>query len=1084
MNRYEAIDHVRDEDNIEAWLRRQNEGAENDPITEALYRHNVLGGGAYLQNPYMQNQPRDRLAPVRLRSPPRGEQGSQFPVELYPARVEQRAVARDAPPSAPSAMDIESSPDTPKPTATPSELYKMFASLYSAMRKFYTHTATIGELRKRLELKHTKREVNAMFTAYRDAISKLEFPDAPAASSFSSLPSQKAKAPSKKASRAPSKKRSPAGQILNHMGRFNQQGQPIKEDGTVVHCLDGTAPRWIATHAYGGIKEPKQKKAKQRKVNNAPINRQMPVPPPQTESKTNNEPPGDFELSDTPDSWPSTQPYESPRPTAIQNDDNKPAAIQDNVESPRPIAIRDDEKKTAEIENNVSVNMARSPGYTAPSSASSASPPTTPDTQSMAPVSRLGHSVLDDMLGTPGDTMRSISNQAAQFLGIQAADAPSLENSPNTPEYKTPPKSLVRMPKNVGLLALLADASPDKKLQLMASYLKDANAIDAALAQYDSNGESSNEGDVSSSNSNEGDASSSNANEDEARMGGNRQDQMFESMDSPRPRVQFQHPLYEGAQPHDDWSAVLLGGVNMDESNAFNSNLQNYIDMQRESLGLPPLSPVPGSPAGGSVSTVPLSDASTGESSSVRSFDTVRFWGSPSRERNQNVALPPLSVPERRQTTPPGSISPRAFTRDFYARFVDDDMKKQWQSARKQNRLEDENAGQFADEPVMPRPFNVRPATPPSGSFLERVKGQDEQRARIQSPAPRPFSPSSQPGPLTLKQESGISNQLVLPPPNTPIRSGGLMSRPSRLWNNADVVGDSPDSGTTVSVEFEEEYLQNIAARRDGSVAGGYEPRIEDAKSEAWTDDRVTRALTFGGQPLSPEGQKKEEDRIRLLVAMEPIKGESMSKLRDGGWLNDDIINRYMLMQEHFNETDVNGPAPYTRPIVLKSYMGQAIFTPHRTPDDLRNFFTRAEKGYLGRGSLLGKTVVMPVNLSMSHWIVAAVDFDRNKIKIYDPMGVEMYTSEKSQALRRLQAAAQAYTELKKQPRAFVFEDSGPIPQQKDWVSCGVFVCWYIRQLSQYGRVYNRPFDPVQYRLTIEDEIESYDLREMPERPP
>ena len=133
------------------------------------------------------------------------------------------------------------------------------------------------------------------------------------------------------------------------------------------------------------------------------------------------------------------------------------------------------------------------------------------------------------------------------------------------------------------------------------------------------------------------------------------------------------------------------------------------------------------------------------------------------------------------------------------------------------------------------------------------------------------------------------------------------------------------------------------------------------------------------------------DDAVVVENAFGRVSGRDIHRLRKGDWLNDEVINYYLLMirERSMNPgTFINSKKPHSKGPTKKLPRIHAFNT----------FFYAllSERGYQGvrRWTKKAKVnlfdldkVVIPVNRGNQHWVLCVVNVSQKRIEYYDSMG-------------------------------------------------------------------------------------------------
>ncbi|EJD37301.1 cysteine proteinase [Auricularia subglabra TFB-10046 SS5] len=117
----------------------------------------------------------------------------------------------------------------------------------------------------------------------------------------------------------------------------------------------------------------------------------------------------------------------------------------------------------------------------------------------------------------------------------------------------------------------------------------------------------------------------------------------------------------------------------------------------------------------------------------------------------------------------------------------------------------------------------------------------------------------------------------------------------------------------------------------------------------------------------------------------------------------------------------------------------------------------------------------LPINLGNEHWLAACVDIKNRKVSIYDSLSRES-RDRKAKKNEMKTVVFESYCEATKQTfRGSEWRDHLPVVQQQtDFSSCGIFTCWFLKELSTNDRqtAFNKEvINPAEYRCFIAQEL-------------
>ena len=185
-------------------------------------------------------------------------------------------------------------------------------------------------------------------------------------------------------------------------------------------------------------------------------------------------------------------------------------------------------------------------------------------------------------------------------------------------------------------------------------------------------------------------------------------------------------------------------------------------------------------------------------------------------------------------------------------------------------------------------------------------------------------------------------------------------------------------------------------------------------------------------------GYSAEPSSIPSVVArgfnME-IQKSDISRMRDGAWLNDEVINFYLLL--------VNEKLGSQRVHVFNSFFYLLL---------QKHGYERVARWTRSIDLFSCSRVILPVHLG-SHWCLAVVDMARKELRYYDSLrgsGERCLRLLAGYLVDEMRAKQGKTLDLSKWSKITVKD----LPRQSNGYDCGVFAC-------QYGRciIADKPFD-------------------------
>jgi len=150
-----------------------------------------------------------------------------------------------------------------------------------------------------------------------------------------------------------------------------------------------------------------------------------------------------------------------------------------------------------------------------------------------------------------------------------------------------------------------------------------------------------------------------------------------------------------------------------------------------------------------------------------------------------------------------------------------------------------------------------------------------------------------------------------------------------------------------------------------------------------------------------------------------------LRRLREGNWLNDNLINFYLAMlAEAYDDV-------FVFPTFFMTYLL------HRNFEDAKKWSRLPEVNILNY-----RLLIVPVHLK-SHWILLTVNNVARTFSIYDSLGDQNLAV----GVAMLHVLEQEVAAHGERPRKYRLVEPGDIPQQTNTDDCGVFVLLYARKI-------------------------------------
>ncbi len=196
-----------------------------------------------------------------------------------------------------------------------------------------------------------------------------------------------------------------------------------------------------------------------------------------------------------------------------------------------------------------------------------------------------------------------------------------------------------------------------------------------------------------------------------------------------------------------------------------------------------------------------------------------------------------------------------------------------------------------------------------------------------------------------------------------------------------------------------------------------------------------------------------EADRDTILAEINsfPVDIRAFKFLRPKTWLNNDIINFWMMYLQSKN----------TKSIYLSS---------HFVPLLKINKIKQTKRHYKNKSLWLQEFICIPINIGNYHWVLVVVDIEQREINFYDSMGGN--GNEYLHAILKWLQADSEDNDIPFDESDWILTDhKKDIPQQTNGYDCGVFVLMTAEyKTNHYEFNYNQD-DMPRIRMEIATQI-------------
>lgn len=168
---------------------------------------------------------------------------------------------------------------------------------------------------------------------------------------------------------------------------------------------------------------------------------------------------------------------------------------------------------------------------------------------------------------------------------------------------------------------------------------------------------------------------------------------------------------------------------------------------------------------------------------------------------------------------------------------------------------------------------------------------------------------------------------------------------------------------------------------------------------------------------------------------------EHYSSLRGSNWLNDQVINGYVLCQLLLSELDLT-KISYTSTFFLDHLDKHG-------PKAASDMYIKRKDNPTNWDLFSLEICIIPIHATRNHWNLAFIDFKNEKVVLYDSM-------RNSQVQRKYLALIKQFLqyhhqEVVREPLAsrWGFTVEHPVEQQLDGFNCGIYVCRFVELFVQ-----------------------------------
>ena len=246
--------------------------------------------------------------------------------------------------------------------------------------------------------------------------------------------------------------------------------------------------------------------------------------------------------------------------------------------------------------------------------------------------------------------------------------------------------------------------------------------------------------------------------------------------------------------------------------------------------------------------------------------------------------------------------------------------------------------------------------------------------------------------------------------------------------------------------------LRSVEQVLDGYKSKDVGPRAIEEEEAMEVSDRVQDMVDARMQLLDPEQIHRVEmvlngprnDEVLIDKFNVEMRRKDLTTLRDGSWLNDEVINFYMqlLKQREARLCEVD-------PTRLPNRYMNSFFVHKLLDAEGKYVYSNVRRWTKAFDVFQSDKVFFPVNLSNTHWTLAVVHVQERYIAYYDSMA--------GTGMKYLKALLQWVQDEHKDKKGSELDtsdwrlepcDAESTPQQMNGVDCGVFTTMFADFLS------------------------------------
>jgi hypothetical protein len=277
----------------------------------------------------------------------------------------------------------------------------------------------------------------------------------------------------------------------------------------------------------------------------------------------------------------------------------------------------------------------------------------------------------------------------------------------------------------------------------------------------------------------------------------------------------------------------------------------------------------------------------------------------------------------------------------------------------------------------------------------------------------------------------------------------------------AEIKADINDTTTTsvctfgaISIGSDENIAENIAVTKNSIHSFDMSIMKEAVDAMLSFETPLTQAdvdsLNISiGTDLIEDTMNYTTETVVSIIGVHSLKYYDLRKLREGIWLNDEIVNWWMyILLQYDNNKHTTHHTHY-----FSSFFVQQLFTSQG--EYCFSNVKRWSKKVFGNDIFQLEHVFFPINITNTHWVAVIAHIQERRLEYYDSMRAinpKFYLNLIFNYLKDEHKATKGGLELEHQNLWQLEDCSLFCPKQNNDYDCGVFVCTFAYHLATNKR--------------------------------